>query len=578
MSCNPAIGGLAKGHLVAEIDALGGEMAKVTDITGIQFKMLNRSKGRAVWSPRAQADKNQYSLEMQKRITNQENLSVIEDIVTKVVVENSRIVAVETINYGSIPCKTAIITAGTFLNGLIHIGMDQFSGGRLDEKSAVGLTESLNIIGIKSGRLKTGTPPRIKADTIDYTKVLPQYGDEDPVPFSFQTERFSPKNIPCYITHTTKTTHEILYRGLDRSPLYSGKIRGVGPRYCPSIEDKIVRFGDRNSHQIFLEPEWENANQVYVNGFSTSLPLDIQLRGLRSIPGLENAEIIKPGYAIEYDYFPSYQLKRTLETKLIGGLFLAGQVNGTSGYEEAAALGLVAGINAALNIREEKPFFLDRSEAYIGVLIDDLITKSPNEPYRMFTSSAEYRLLLRFDNADMRLSHKGHLLGLINDHYFKTANTKRATIKAAINFLESTTVCPADINPILQNQNESTIHSGVLLQKILCRPGFHISALLSFFPADLLSRIRQYNGLDDQIEIDVKYKGYIHRQIKQIDRFKRQESLRIPGSLDYSNIKSITKEAREKLHKFRPETIGQASRIPGVSPSDITSLMILLKR
>jgi len=578
MSCNPAIGGLAKGHLVAEIDALGGEMAKVIDITGIQFKMLNRSKGRAVWSPRAQADKNQYSLEIQKRVMNQDNLSVIEDIATKIVVENSRIVAVETINHGSIPCKTAIITAGTFLNGLIHIGMDQFSGGRLDEKSAVGLTESLNKIGIKSGRLKTGTPPRIKADTIDYTKVLPQYGDKDPIPFSFQTERFSPKNIPCYITHTTKTTHEILYRGLDRSPLYSGKIRGVGPRYCPSIEDKIVRFGDRNSHQIFLEPEWENANQVYVNGFSTSLPLDIQLRGLRSIPGLENAEIIKPGYAIEYDYFPSYQLKRTLETKLIGGLFLAGQVNGTSGYEEAAALGLVAGINAALNIREEKPFFLDRSEAYIGVLIDDLITKSPNEPYRMFTSSAEYRLLLRFDNADMRLSHKGHLLGLINDHYFKTANTKRATIKAAINFLESTTVCPADINPILQNQNESTIHSGVLLQKILCRPGFHISALLSFFPADLLSRIRQYKGLDDQIEIDVKYKGYIHRQIKQIDRFKRQESLRIPGSLDYSNIKSITKEAREKLHKIRPETIGQASRIPGVSPSDITSLMILLKR
>lgn len=578
MSCNPAIGGLAKGHLVAEIDALGGEMAKVTDITGIQFKMLNRSKGRAVWSPRAQADKNQYSLEMQKRITNQNNLSVIEDIVTKVVVENSRIIAVETIDHGSILCKTAIITAGTFLNGLIHVGMDQFSGGRLDEKSAVGLTESLNKIGIKSGRLKTGTPPRIKADTIDYTKVLPQYGDEDPIPFSFQTERFSPKNIPCYITHTTNTTHQILYRGLDRSPLYSGKIRGVGPRYCPSIEDKIVRFGDRDSHQIFLEPEWENANQVYVNGFSTSLPLDIQLRGLRSIPGLENAEIIKPGYAIEYDYFPSYQLKRTLETKLIGGLFLAGQVNGTSGYEEAAALGLVAGINAALKIRAEKPFFLDRSEAYIGVLIDDLITKSPNEPYRMFTSSAEYRLILRFDNADMRLSHKGHLLGLINNHYFKTANEKKDIIKTAIGFLDSTTIRPADINPILQDQNESSVQSGVLLQKILCRPGLHISDLLSFFPADLLSRIQQYKGLDDQIEIDVKYKGYIQRQIKQIDRLKRQESSRIPGNLDYSNIKSITKEAREKLHKIRPETIGQASRIPGVSPSDITSLIILLKR
>ncbi len=578
MSCNPAIGGLAKGHLVAEIDALGGEMAKVIDITGIQFKMLNRSKGRAVWSPRAQADKIQYSLEMQRRITNQDNLSVIEDIVTRVIVENSRIIAVETVNHGSIPCKTAIITAGTFLNGLIHIGMEQFSGGRLDEKSAAGLTESLNKTGIKSGRLKTGTPPRIKADTIDYTKVLPQYGDENPIPFSFQTERFNPKNIPCYITHTTKTTHEILYSGLDRSPLYSGKIRGVGPRYCPSIEDKIVRFGDRDSHQVFLEPEWENANQIYVNGFATSLPLDIQLRGLHSIPGLEYAEIIKPGYAIEYDYFPSYQLKRTLETKLIDGLFLAGQVNGTSGYEEAAGLGLIAGINAALNIRKEKPFFLDRSEAYIGVLIDDLVTKSPNEPYRIFTSSAEYRLLLRFDNADLRLSHKGHLLGLINDHCYKTANEKKATIKAAINFLESTTIGPADINPILQDQNESSVQSGVLLQKILCRPGFNISGLLSFFPADLLSRIQQYKGLDDQIEIDVKYKGYVQRQIKQIDRLKRQESLRIPGGMDYSNIKSITKEAREKLHKFRPETIGQASRIPGVSPSDITSLMILLKR
>ncbi len=578
MSCNPAIGGLAKGHLVAEIDALGGEMAKVIDRTGIQFKILNRSKGRAVWSPRAQADKIQYSLEFQSRLADQDNLTVLEDVVFRIITENHHVVGVETTRHGSISCKTVIVTAGTFLNGLIHIGMKHFPGGRLGENSARGLTESLENIGIKSGRLKTGTPPRIRADSINYNDVTPQYGDSDPIPFSFQTVNFSPKNIPCHITHTSATTHKILRSGFNQSPLFSGKIRGVGPRYCPSIEDKIVRFKDRDSHQIFLEPEWENANQIYVNGFSTSLPLETQLKALRSIPGLEKVEILKPGYAIEYDYFPSYQLKRTLESKLIGGLFLAGQVNGTSGYEEAAALGLMAGINASLMINKERPFFLDRSEAYIGVLIDDLITKSPTEPYRMFTSSAEYRLLLRFDNADQRLSQKGYDLGLVDKNIYLSARDKRKIIKDSIQYLQSTVIAPNNINPILSTCNESPVSSGVTLYKALCRPGVHIERLLPLFPKALLNRICRYKGLDEQIAIDVKYAGYVRRQELQIQQLKKQESLKIPGDLVFANIKSITKEAREKLGQIRPETMGQAARIPGVSPSDITALMILLKR
>ncbi len=578
MSCNPAIGGLAKGHLVSEIDALGGEMARTIDKTGIQFKMLNRSKGRAVWSPRAQADKIQYSLEMQKSVLGQKNLTILEDIANDVLIENSKIVGVVTENNGDISCNSLIITAGTFLNGIIHIGLDQYTGGRLDERSAIGLTESLNGMGIVSGRLKTGTPPRIEKDSINFDNIEPQYGDIKPIPFSFQTIDFSPKNIPCYITHTNKNTHAILFSGLDRSPLYTGIIKGVGPRYCPSIEDKIVRFNDRPSHQIFLEPEWESSNQYYVNGFATSLPVDIQLDGLHSIVGLEKAEIIKPGYAIEYDYFPSYQLKRTLETKKINGLFLAGQVNGTSGYEEAAALGLIAGINAVLKIHREPPFHLHRSEAYIGVLIDDLITKSPDEPYRMFTSSAEYRLLLRFDNADLRLSHYGHSLGLINDYYNNISQNKKAIIDQTIKFLQSTIASPAEINPLLLNLNENPVRSGQCLFKALCRPEIHLSDIKQFINPDLLNLIDNFDGLMDQIEIDVKYSGYIQRQYNRISALKRQESTKIPQNIHYPSINSITKEAREKLDKIRPETLGQASRISGVSPADITSLMILLKK
>lgn len=578
MSCNPAIGGLAKGHLVAEIDALGGEMAKVTDKTGIQFRMLNRSKGRAVWSPRAQADKLQYSLEMISLVVAQENLEILEDTAIGIITEHNQIVAVQTKKRGFITCKTAIITAGTFLNGLINIGLKQKRGGRLGEKSALGITESLNAVGIKSGRLKTGTPPRIHRYSINFDQLTPQYGDKNPTPFSFQTKNFNPKNIPCYITNTNPGTHAILFSGLDRSPLYTGRIKGAGPRYCPSIEDKIVRFRERTSHQIFLEPEWEDSYQYYVNGFSTSLPVDIQEKGLHSIQGLENAEIIKPGYAIEYDFFPSYQLKRTLETKAIGGLYLAGQVNGTSGYEEAAALGLVAGINAALKNRDEQPFFLTRSEAYIGVLIDDLITKSPTEPYRMFTSSAEYRLLLRFDNADQRLSHYGHRFGLIQHNQFLLSQCRKHLIEKSIRYLHQTSLSPSVINPRLADKLENPVKSGISLFKLLCRPNIHLADLYPLLPESFLKTFSKLDGLAEQVELDVKYHGYIQRQINLIKTQSRQEKIRLPDNMDYLKINSITKEAREKLNLMRPETIAQAGRIPGVSPADITALLILLKK
>jgi len=578
MSCNPAIGGLAKGHLVTEIDSLGGEMAKATDATGIQFKMLNMSKGRSVWSPRAQADKIKYSLYMQGVLQSQDNLSILEDCATGILVDNNTLIGVLSESHGEISCKKAILTCGTFLNGLIHIGLDHFPGGRIGERPASGLTESLVRAGIISGRLKTGTTPRIRKDSIDFSKTIVQYGDEKPFPFSFLTENFSPPNIPCYITNTNPHTHEILRGGLDRSPLYAGIIKSIGPRYCPSIEDKIVRFHERASHQIFLEPEWTNADEYYVNGFATSLPIDIQLKSLHTIPGLENAVIVRPGYAIEYDFFPSYQLNSCLETKKISGLYLSGQINGTSGYEEAAALGLVAGINAALSLKKESPLVLGRDESYIGVLVDDLITKSPEEPYRMFTSSAEHRLLLRFDNSDIRLAEKGYKTGLTPPTIYKNATEKNRILTESLRYLKTHSLSLDHTNQILSRIQRAPASGSFTLFKLLCRPEIHYQHIEPYLPQDISSAIRSFRDLGDQIEVESKYEGYIKRNRILVDSFKSHEGIRIPLDFNYRNISSLTIEAREKLTKFRPETLGQASRIPGVSPSDVTSLLILLRK
>jgi len=579
MSCNPAIGGLAKGHLVSEIDALGGEMAKVIDKTGLQFRVLNKSKGRAVWSLRAQADKIQYSLEMIKRLLEQENLDLMEDMAVRVLTEDKRVIGITTEKHGDITCNRLIITAGTFLNGLIHIGLTHFEGGRIGERAVTGLTESLISLGIKAGRLKTGTPPRINRDSIDFSKTTPQYGDENPIPFSFQTTNFKPKNIPCFITYTNKTTHQILFESLDRSPLYTGVIKSVGPRYCPSIEDKIVRFKDKDSHQIFLEPEWENSNEIYVNGFSTSLPIDAQIRGLRTIPGLEKAEIIKPAYAIEYDFFPAFQLYRTLESKIIKGLYFAGQVNGTSGYEEAAAQGLIAGINASLSLKGEEPLILDRSEAYIGVLIDDLILKSPTEPYRMFTSSAEYRLLLRFDNADQRLVEKAERIGLLPNKFIEITKEKMQVASETIAFLKRRFLNEEEFYQIIPRAGRNTKYTpGLSIHKVLKRPEISFDHIKTFIPQNLLDRIFKFQMLDFHIETEIKYEGYINRSYEIINSMKECENALIPQNLNYNSINIIRKEAREKLNKIKPETLSQASRIPGILPSDITSLMIYLKK
>ncbi len=578
MSCNPAIGGLAKGHLVAEIDALGGEMAKIADSTGIQFKMLNQSKGPSVWSPRAQSDKIEYSKQMTAVINQQPNLDVLEDCGTDIILENNKIIAINTKNSGNISCKALIITAGTFLNGKIFIGTETQTGGRIGEQAAYGLTESLNSHGIISGRLKTGTPARIEKDSIDFTKTTIQYGDKNPAPFSFQTTDFHPPNVPCYLTHTNTRTHSILERGFDESPLFTGVIKGVGPRYCPSIEDKIVRFKDRTAHHIFLEPEWYNANQYYVNGFSSSLPKDIQLAAIHTIPGLENAEFIIPGYAIEYDFFPSRQIYSTMETKQISGLYLAGQINGTSGYEEAAALGLMAAINASAKIKQIEPLILKRSESYIGVLIDDLITKDPKEPYRMFTSSAEYRLLLRYDTADRRLSEKAFQHGLLPERFYLTVKSKEKLRHTLIEYIQKTNISPTDINPILESKKESLLKSGVILSKILKRPSITFDDISCFLPQNLVDECSKHQNLKNIIEVDIKYEGYIKRNLSQVKSLANNENKKIPSSLDFRKITSITKEAQEKLFKIKPETIGQASRIPGVKPSDITTLLILLSK
>ena len=580
MSCNPAIGGPAKGHLVREIDALGGEMAVATDKAGIQFRMLNKSKGPAVWAPRAQADRIEYSTVMRNTLERENGLSLFQGVVTEVMVEKDVVYGVKTDLDQFFSARAVILTCGTFLNGLIHIGLKQQQAGRSGEFSVKGLTESLNNLGFESGRLKTGTPPRIDGRTIDFSQLSIQTGDQNPQPFSFRTGKIESEQLPVYLSYTNTKTHEILLSGLDRSPLYTGRIIGVGPRYCPSIEDKIVRFKDKDKHQIFLEPEGRRSNEYYMNGFATSLPDDIQMQAIKTIPGLECAKITRLGYAIEYDFFPPVQLKPTLETKRIGNLFFAGQINGTSGYEEAAAQGLMAGINAALKIRNEKGFILDRSEAYIGVLIDDLVTKGTREPYRLFTSRAEYRLLLRQDNADQRLMHYGLRFGLISAELYERLEKKKSLISRTMEIIHHLKLEPNQINPILNRLGTGTISFKQDLFRLLKRPELDFGQLMELKEIQqLLETLNHFKKeVTEQLEIEIKYEGYFTRQKELIERFKKFEEKNLPDSIDYHSFKSLSKEAREKLSQVQPISLGQASRISGVSPSDIAVLTVYLSK
>lgn len=584
MSCNPAIGGSAKGHLVHEIDALGGVMGQIADRSGIQFRILNRSKGPAVWAGRCQSDRKLYTVEAAKVVNSTKGVTIVEDSIIEAIEENKKIVGVRTLKGNEIQCKALIVCSGTFLNGLMYTGLNSTKGGRFGEQPATGLTESLIKMGFESGRLKTGTPPRLKLDSINYDILEEQPGDEDPQPFSRRTDKsqfpFLPQ-VSCWLTKTDETVHKILEKGFDRSPMFMGIINGVGPRYCPSIEDKIVRFSDKPSHQIFLEPEGLDSDLVYMNGFSTSLPEDIQLEAMAKIPGLEHAEMVRPGYAIEYDYFPSYQIDLTLETKLVEGLYFAGQINGTSGYEEAAGQGLVAGINAALKILGRKEeFVLKRSDAYIGVLIDDLVGKTINEPYRMFTSLAEHRLLLRQDNADRRLYEFGHRFGLISDDEFKDMKAREVLITKSVEFLEEIKFKPDEINSILEAKGANKIDNAESISKLTKRPEMKLKDLLNeldFEKYPLAKSLLENEKALEQVEIELKYEGYIQRQQDLIKKMEKLEEVKIPESFDFLKLKTISNESKEKLHKIRPRSIGQASRISGVSPSDISILLVYLK-
>ncbi|MCC7202091.1 MAG: tRNA uridine-5-carboxymethylaminomethyl(34) synthesis enzyme MnmG [Nitrospirae bacterium] len=617
MSCNPAIGGIAKGHLVREIDTLGGEMGRVTDAAGIQFRMLNTSKGPAVQALRAQADRNAYKLAMRNLLESQNNLDIVQGVVERLIIEGDRVRGVET-NLGmQYTAKAVILTTGTFLRGLIHVGLTSYPAGRAGEFPSLGLSEDLQRIGFTIGRLKTGTPPRIDARSIDFSVMTAQHGDEPPVPFSYMTDKIDARQVPCYLTYTSPVTHDIIRKNLDRSPLYGGVIKGIGPRYCPSIEDKIVRFSGKEKHQVFLEPEGYNTVEMYANGISTSLPADVQVDLVRSIKGLEEAEIMRPGYAIEYDFIPPTQIKHTLETKLIEGLYNAGQINGTSGYEEAAAQGVMAGINASLKVQGRVPLILDRSEAYIGVLIDDLVTKGTQEPYRMFTSRAEYRLLLRHDNADSRLTEKGYKTGLVSEERYKKYKETTNSIAHEISRLKRTRIGNApripykecsgkdirptefiSVSPAMRDHgttkqdrddieyekeksaapfkcgSEGSIRPDLTLSQLLQRPEVSYTEIEQLSPPD--------SPLDKDIkfrvEVEIKYEGYIKRQIQLVDRHKDMEQKKIPADFDYHNISGLSNEIKEKLLSVKPVSLGQASRIPGMTPAAISVLAITIAK
>ena len=579
MSCNPAMGGIAKGQIVREIDALGGYSGIVSDKSAIQFKMLNKSKGPAMWSPRTQNDRMRFAEEWRMALENTPNVDFYQEMVSGLLVENGRAVGVKTSLGLDIRSRSVVLTNGTFLNGLIHIGDKQFGGGRAGEKAATGITEQLVSLGFESGRMKTGTPPRVDGRSLDYSVMIPQPGDEIPEKFSYSNTKALTHQRDCYMTHTSLLVHDLLREGFDRSPMFNGRIRSLGPRYCPSIEDKINRFADKDSHQLFVEPEGWNTVEVYVNGFSTSLPEDVQYKALKSVKGFGNVKFFRPGYAIEYDYFPPTQLKHTLETKLIENLYFAGQINGTTGYEEAASQGLMAGINAHLKINEREAFILNRDEAYIGVLVDDLITKGTEEPYRMFTSRAEYRTLLRQDNADLRLTPRSYEMGLAKKDRLEKMEEKERKSNAFVDFFRETSFKPEEINPILEGLDSSTVKQPDKMFKVFSRPKVTMDHMLQL---EGVSEFVSDNNLDrevlEQAEIQVKYSGYIAKEKNNADKLQRLENIKIPKDFDYSKLKSLSYEAREKLKAIQPVTISQASRISGVSPSDISVLLVYMGR